>query len=84
MCGGQTKAPRTANARLIFVNFVVWSLLIRTCFQSLSYRALQLDLRQPPIQTLEELIVSGFRLGLPMEAKDSLEGGNLHGYVVKN
>lgn len=83
MCGGQTKAPKTTNARLIFLNFVVWSLLIRTCFQSLSYRALQMDLRHPPIQTLDELIVSGFTQSMPMESKEALDGQkNRYGYLT--
>lgn len=60
LCGGQTKVPRTFSARFIFLNFLFWSLCIRTCFQSLSYRALQLDNRHPPMKTIEDLKLNNF------------------------
>lgn len=59
-CGSQTRVPGNSLARCIFLTFVVWSLIIRTCFQSLSYRALQMDNRHPSIKTLEDLQRSGF------------------------
>lgn len=60
LCGGQTKVPRTFSARFMFLNFLFWSLCIRTCFQSLSYRALQLDNRHPPMKTIEDLKLNNF------------------------
>lgn len=60
LCGGQTKVPETDTAKYIFLNFLVWTLIIRTCFQSLSYRALQLDSRHPPMKTFEDLRANNF------------------------
>lgn len=60
-CGGQTQVPDTSFARFVFLNIVLWSLIIRTCFQSLSYRALQLDLRYPSPETVDEMLESGFK-----------------------
>lgn len=82
MCGGQTKVPKTTSARLIFLNFVIWSLVIRTCFQSLSYRALQMDLRHPPIQTINELIRSGFSQSMPWKFRRHYDGERYHGYLI--
>lgn len=69
-CGSQTRVPGNSWARTIFLTFVVWSLIIRTCFQSLSYRALQMDLRHPPMKTLEDLQRSGFHQLAPILNKD--------------
>lgn len=60
LCGGQTRVPRNSWARCIFLTFIFWSLIIRTCFQSLSYRALQLDSRHPSMKTLKDVQQSGF------------------------
>lgn len=67
LCGGQTQAPKSFLARFIFWTILVWSLIIRTCFQSLSYRALQLDNRRPPMKTISDLLHNNFTqfCGLP-------------------
>lgn len=59
-CGGQTQVPDTPIARFVFLNIIIWSLIIRTCFQSLSYRALQLDPRHPAPNTVDEMLQLGF------------------------
>lgn len=61
LCGGQAKVPKSVNARFVLLNFLIWSLIIRTCFQSLMYRALQMDLRQPPMKTLKDLRENDFK-----------------------
>lgn len=60
LCGGQTQDPENYLARYIFLLLLVWSLIIRTCFQSLSYRALQLDNRHPPMRTFDDLRKNDF------------------------
>lgn len=71
-CGGQTRVPENSWARLIFLTFIIWSLIIRTCFQSLSYRALQMDNRHPPLKTMEDLLDSGFHLLAPLHQRRGL------------
>lgn len=60
LCGGQAKVPTTLIARFIFLNIVIWSLMIRTCFQSLSYRALQMDSRHESMKTAEDMVENKF------------------------
>lgn len=60
LCGGQARTPRTSNARFIFLNFMIWCLIIRTCFQSLMYRALQMDLRHPHMETIQDILDNQF------------------------
>lgn len=87
LCGGQTNVPGTSNARFIFFNFLVWSLLIRTCFQSLMYRALQMDLRHPPMKTFQDVHVNSFKqyAEFPNDEKlnDDPELQNFYGYPFK-
>lgn len=83
LSGGQTKVPKRKIARFIFVNFMTWSLIIRTCFQSLMYRALQLDLRHPPMKTLEDLRENNFKqLGLTADISD-LSQEELYNYFYE-
>lgn len=35
LCGSQAKIPRQLNAGFIFLNFLIWSLITSTCYQSL-------------------------------------------------
>lgn len=69
-CGGQSKVPENSWARCIFLTFIAWSLIIRTCFQSLSYRALQMDLRHSPMKTIQDLQRSGFHQLAPDQFTD--------------
>lgn len=71
LCGGQDKVPKTSLARFIFWTLLIWSTLIRTCFQPISYRVLQLDNRHPPMKTTEDLMRNKF-LRLQISAKDPL------------
>ena len=62
LTGGQVRSPQGNFARFIFILFVVWSLLIRTCHQSMFFQYLQADLRKPIIKTLDELFESNMTL----------------------
>ena len=60
-CGGQNRVPKRFYARFILLLILIWAMIIRTCFKSLSYRQLQLDLRHPAIKTFDELEKADFR-----------------------
>ena len=60
-CGGQNRVPKRFYARFILLLILIWAMIIRTCFQSLSYRQLQLDLRHTAIKTFEELEKANYR-----------------------
>ena len=62
LTGGQVKTPGRNFARFLFTLFVVWSLIIRTCHQSMLFELMQADLRRPPIDTLEEFFESDLTL----------------------
>ena len=58
LTGGQFRTPRRSFPRFLFMLFVVWSLIIRTCHQSMLFELMQADLRRPTIKTLDELFKS--------------------------
>lgn len=62
--GGQNRVPGRNFARFILMLFVVWSLVIRTCYQSKLYEILQLDLRKPRFETIDQLIENNFTLAV--------------------
>jgi hypothetical protein len=60
LCGGQNKTPGRNFARFVLMLFILWSLIIRTCYQSNLYEFLQKDLREATIQSIEELYEKNF------------------------
>jgi hypothetical protein len=60
--GLQHRVPGRNFARFLLIMFVIWSLTIRTCYQSELYKNLQSDLRKPRIQTVDDLIEKNFTL----------------------
>lgn len=83
LSGGQTKVPKGISARLIFVNFMIWSLIVRTCFQSLNYRALQLDLRHPPMKTVDDLRENNFKQLALTSDFNSVTAEDLHNFFYE-
>lgn len=55
LTGAQTRVPSQDFARYLFILFITWSLLIRTCYQSKLFTFLQADIRKPSPKTLEDL-----------------------------
>ena len=62
LTGGQVKTPGRNFARFLLILFIIWSLIIRTCHQSMLFDLLQADLRRPSIRTLDELFESDLTL----------------------
>ena len=62
LTGGQVKTPGRNFARFLFTLFVIWSLIIRTCHQSMLFELMQADLRRPPIKSLDKLFESDLTL----------------------
>jgi hypothetical protein len=60
--GSQNRVPGRNFARFLLMMFVVWSLIIRTCYQSELYKNLQQDLRKPRFTTIKELNENNFTL----------------------
>jgi hypothetical protein len=60
--GGQMRVPGRNFARFMLMMFIIWSLIIRTCYQSILYQHLQQDLRKPRITNFEELNDKNFTI----------------------
>ena len=69
LTGGQVRSPRKNFARFIFILFVIWSMIIRTCHQSMLFQLLQADLRKPVIKTLNEFFKSNLTVFYPYSEK---------------
>jgi len=54
--GGQMILPSRNFARFLLMMFILWSLVIRTCYQGEYFNYLQMDTRKPTIQTIDEII----------------------------
>lgn len=62
LSGGQHKSPGRNFARFILMMFVIWSLIIRTCYQSELFKNLQSDMRKPRARTVEDLNERNFTI----------------------
>ena len=69
--GGQVQMPGRNFARFPVTLFIIWSLIIRTCHQSMLFELMQADLRREPIKTLDELFESDFTLHDAVDGKET-------------
>lgn len=56
LCGAQNRVPRRSFARFLLMLFLIWSIIIRTCYQSMLYQYLQADMRAREVKTIAELV----------------------------
>jgi len=56
----QNVLPNRNFARFLLMLFLIWSLIIRTCYQGLLYEYLQGDGRKPQIKTIQEMLDRNF------------------------
>ena len=62
LTGSQVKTPKGNFSRFLVNLFIIWSLIIRTCHQSMLFQLLQADLRKPPLKTIDELFGSALTM----------------------
>jgi hypothetical protein len=60
LTGGNHTTPTRNFARFLVINFTIWSMIIRTCYQSELYKYLQKDIRKLEVQTIQEMVEKGF------------------------
>jgi hypothetical protein len=60
--GGQDRVPTRNFARYLLTMFTIWSLIFRTCYQSMMFDMLRKDMRHPQVKTIEELKEKNFTL----------------------
>jgi len=59
---GQTKLPRESILRFILIFFVMFCLIMRTCYQSKMFDFITTDMRKPPPRTLDEVVDMGYTI----------------------
>ena len=59
---GQIMLPERNVTRFLFINFVLFSLIMRTAYQGKYFEFLTSDMRRKPMQTIEELKENDFTL----------------------
>jgi len=57
----QAVLPEGYFARCLLLLFIVWTLIIRTCYNGLLFDHLQTDNRKPPIRTIKEMLEKDFK-----------------------
>jgi hypothetical protein len=62
LAGGQHRLPGRNFARFLLMSFIMWSVIIRTCYQSILYKNLQQDMRKPMIKTFDQLNENNFTI----------------------
>lgn len=67
LIGSQYKLPGRNFARFLLMLFILWCLIIRTCYQSELFKCLQRDLRKPRFKVFQELIDNNFTWYHPFE-----------------
>lgn len=70
--GGQMREPNQNFSRFLFMMFIIWCLIIRTCYQSKMFEYLKADIRKPTIQTLQELRDKDYKILIA----DTISTGN--------
>jgi hypothetical protein len=60
LVGVQNQVPRQNFARFCLMMFIIWSLIIRTCYQSELFKHLQSDRRKPEVKSILEMISRNF------------------------
>lgn len=60
LIGAQDQIPQRSFARFILMLFIIWSLIIRTCHQSMLFTYLQSDIRKPMMTSLQDLVDNNF------------------------
>jgi len=61
---GQTHLPNESLLRFILIFFVLFCLIMRTCYQSKMFDFITSDMRKPPPKTLEDVIEQGYTVVL--------------------
>ncbi|CAG9811424.1 unnamed protein product [Chironomus riparius] len=69
---GQTQLPRESFARLIFLSFIMWCLVVRTAYQGKLFEFTTTAIRKPELRTLEELRHQNFTLYLHKNQETSM------------
>lgn len=74
--GGQYKVPTRNFARFILMLLIMWSLVLRTCYQSEVFKYMQSDLRKPRIDSIDKLVEKNFSWLMATGSTGALELGD--------
>lgn len=62
LTGAPSRSPGRNFARFLLMMFIIWSLVIRTCYQSKLYQYLQADMRKSRVRTIREVLDQNFTI----------------------
>jgi hypothetical protein len=68
--GFQSKLPGRNFSRFLLMMFMIWCLIIRTCYQSMLFENLQSDMRHPRVKTFTDFNEMNFTLLLAPHEQD--------------
>lgn len=60
LTGSQLKMPGRNFARFVVAIIILWSLVMRTCYQSQYFKYIQSDARKPQVDTFDEMVEKNF------------------------
>lgn len=72
LTGAQFKIPQRNFARFILILYIMWCLIIRTCYQSGMFNFLQKDVRKPQLASINEIFDRNFTIYVPHKEGASL------------
>lgn len=73
--GGQITLPGRNFARFLLMMFMIWSLIIRTCYQSKMFENLQSDMRHPRVKTFADFNEMNFTLLIQLDENQQSSAG---------
>lgn len=72
--GSHNILPRENFARILLVTFVIFCLIIRTLYQGSLYRFLQSDIHHLEVQSIDDMILKGFKFYVSQSSLDLYDG----------
>ena len=73
---GQILLPQRNVSRFLFMNFILFSLIMRTAYQGKYFEFLTSDMRRKPMQTIEELKIKNFTVVINSAQYEFIRGIN--------
>lgn len=68
--GTQNRLPRATFGRFLLMNFLLFSLNIRTLYQGSMFQLMQSNRKQSEMQSVDEIIASGFKFNILKTTSD--------------
>ena len=81
--GGQFKIPGRNFSRFLLMLFIIWCLIIRTCYQSMLFEFLQADKRKSPVKSLDEALDKNLTLFAEVSCPNTTNSESEYYYMFR-